>query len=125
MLNLSEISKIESQWRLLLTIDFKMIFPEEIPVHGGQFWSEDAQLKNAVGDCILYELANYALTFYSLPISNAKVERVFSRVTNTKTKLRNYVGLELLSTIIRIKMNFDQQNICCHNFEPSEKILNL
>ena len=71
----------------------------------------------------MYELADYALTFYRLPISNATVERVFSRVTNTKTKLTNNVGLELLSSIIRIKMNFTNKTFAAIILNPVRKCL--
>ena len=39
------------------------------------------------------------MKLYGLPISNATVERVFSRVTSTQTNLRNGMCLELLETI--------------------------
>ena len=50
------------------------------------FWSKSATLKNAGGELIMKDLAEFALKVYSLPISNALVERVFSKVTSVKTK---------------------------------------
>lgn len=73
---------------------------------------------------MLKDLADFALKAYSLPISNALVERVFSRVTAVKTKLRNRMGLELLTSILRIKTSLQQKGICCSSFEPTKSMLN-
>lgn len=58
-----------------------------------------------------------------MPISNATVERVFSRVTSTKSKARSRMGLELLSSIIRIKMLLEEDGKCCLQFEPNSDML--
>lgn len=108
-----------------MTIDWNGVFPKGIPVDGAEFYCKGAQLKNGIGEHILYDLAKYALTFYGLPVTNATVERVFSKMTNTKTKLRNKMGLDLLSAILRIKMSFQEQNICCSSFEPNDEMLSF
>ena len=72
------------------------------------------------------DLAEFALKAYSLPISNALVERVFSRVTSVKTKLRNRLGLELLTSILRIKTSLvELTGKCCVAFEPSRAMLSF
>ena len=65
------------------------------------FWPKVATFKNAGGELIM---AAFDLKVYSLPISNALVERVFSQVTAVKTKVRNLMGLGLLTYILRIKI---------------------
>ncbi|XP_064082888.1 uncharacterized protein LOC135198847 [Macrobrachium nipponense] len=67
----------------------------------------------------------FALKVYSLPISNALVERVFSRVTSVKTKLRNRMGLDLLTSILRIKTSLELNGKCCTGFEPKRSMLNF
>ena len=71
------------------------------------------------------DLAEFALKAYSLPISNALVERVFSRVTSVKTKLRNRLGLELLTSILRIKTSLELTGKCFVGFEPSRAMLSF
>ena len=61
------------------------------------FWAIASTVKDTGGEFALRDLSEFALKAYSLPISNALVERVFSRVTSVKTKLRNPLGLELLA----------------------------
>ena len=80
-------------------------------------------VKNAAGELILVDIAEFALKVYSLPISNALVERVFSRVTSVKSKLRNRMGLELLTSILRIKTYLEENGTCCFSFEPPNSML--
>nr|XP_042909175.1 uncharacterized protein LOC122271550 [Parasteatoda tepidariorum] len=119
----SQIGEIENQWRPLLTTKWEIFFPGGIPTNGIDFWCKVTTIKNAGGDLAFKELSQFALNMYSLPISSATVERVFLRVTSTKTKLRNRMGLELLSSILRVKMMFEDRNICCYDFIPSAKML--
>ena len=49
------------------------------------------------------ELAEYALVVYSLPCSNAQVERVFSIMTYVKTRLRNLIQVPMLNSILFLK----------------------
>ena len=120
----SKISEIESQWRQILTMDWNNIFGGELPTTGSLFWTKAVTVKNAGGESVLKDLAHFALKAYSLPISNALVERVFSTVTSVKTKLRNRMGLELLTSILRIKTSLQQKGICCSSFEPTKSMLN-
>ncbi|CAG5103821.1 Protein of unknown function, partial [Cotesia congregata] len=89
--------------------------------------SKVIKLTDSEGNYIFKDIASLALTAYrySLPVSNASVERVFSRVTLTKTKLRNRMTLLLLSAILRIKMHLEENGICCTKFEPTDDMLNF
>ena len=70
------------------------------------------------------ELALYALDCFCLPISNAEVERVFSQMALVKTKLRNKMNTDTLSSILRIRQAV-HLNGCCTNFEPTPDMLAL
>lgn len=72
---------------------------------------------------MLTDLAEFTLKICSLPISNALVERVFSRVTSVKSKLRNRMGLELLTSILRIKTYLEEKGTCCASFDPPKSML--
>ena len=67
----SKLTEIESQWRLLLTLNWEQIFESSIPTDGAVFWKKAITVKNAGGDVVLKDLAQFALKVYSLPISNA------------------------------------------------------
>ena len=117
----SKLSETESQWRHILTLDWNNIFDGELPTAGSQFWTKAVTVKNAGGESVLKDLAHFALKAYSLPISNAPVERVFSRVTSVKNKLRNRMGLDLLTSILRIRTSLQQKG---SSFEPTKSMLN-
>ena len=121
----SKLTEIESQWRLLLTLNWEQIFEGSIPTDGAVFWKKAITVKNAGGDVVLKDLAQFALKVYSLPISNAVVERIFSRVGSVKTKLRSRMGLNLLTSILRIKTSLKLQGNCCSSFQPTEQMLSF
>ena len=60
-----------------------------IPQEAVAFWSGVHQYQNSVQEFPFTDLAAYALTCLTTPTSNAVVERIFSFVTNVKTKNRN------------------------------------
>ena len=59
----------------------------------------------------------------SIPTSNACVERVFSVMSLTKTKLRNIIQYELLDALLRIHVYLSINNICCQEFNPTKEML--
>lgn len=58
-----------------------------------------------------------------LPTSNAVVERIFSIMNSTKTKLRNRMSVNLLNSILRIKVRLYSQNKCCQDFNVTDSML--
>ncbi|KAK3756692.1 hypothetical protein RRG08_013957 [Elysia crispata] len=69
------------------------------------------------------DLANYALTCLTTPVSNATVERIFSLVTNVKTKPRNRLQLHTLDAIVRIRSDMVLSNKCCKQFTVTQNML--
>ena len=59
----------------------------------------------------------------SLLSSNAVVERVFSIMNAIKTKLRNKMCAELLDAILRMKISFYVNKICCNGFQPTKDMI--
>ena len=51
------------------------------------------------------------------------VERVFSTVTNVKTKLRNRLGSEMLDAIVRIHTHLQFQGKCCRDFTVTNNMI--
>lgn len=70
----------------------------------------------------ILKLAKMCLT---LPHSNAEVERIFSIVTDVKTKKRNRLGHDTLNFIAVVRSSFSSKNMDCSNFQVTEKHLSL
>ncbi|KAK3862369.1 hypothetical protein Pcinc_001950 [Petrolisthes cinctipes] len=118
--------KIESQYRKLMMINWKEEFSNGcIPDDAIAFWSVVRTYKNALNENCFEELAVSALNAYCLPLSNATVERIFSHVTNVKTKLRNKLSTVVLSAIIRIKTSLHFSGNCCKDFAVTKRMLSL
>lgn len=58
-----------------------------------------------------------------IPTSNACVERVFSIMNYTKTRLRNKIQYELLDALLRIINHLNINKICCNSFTPTQEML--
>lgn len=88
-------------------------------------WVEISKLNTASGEKMFKELSDFIFRVLTLPVSNAVVERVFSVMNTTKTKLRNRMSMELLVALIRIKIHSKVNKFCCTSFTPSKDMLNL
>lgn len=71
------------------------------------------------------ELAIYALTCLTNPISNAVVERTFSQVTAVKTNLRNRMSVNLLNALVRIRSKLHFESKCCRDMIVTKRMLEL
>ena len=91
LLCFAEVAKlidIESQWCMLLTINWENIFDGQVPTAETEFWTKAITVKNAGGELVLKDLAEFALKLRSLPMSNAVAERVLSHVSIVKTMVK-------------------------------------
>jgi hypothetical protein len=70
-------------------------------------------------------ISNFALKFLSIPFSNAVVERVFSVLNLVKCKIRNKMKIDTLDSILRIRIHFSNEKVCCQSFMPTDKMLQL
>jgi len=104
------IEKIDFQWRKINVL----LWNETTNVV--QFWVEVKNYTDACGENPLKELSELALTTLSLPFSNAEVERVFSQMNLIKSKTRNRMGTELLTSLLQIRSGLKRHGKCCHNF---------
>eukprot|EP00795_Rhopilema_esculentum_P002576 gene2576-769_t len=118
---------LEEQYRKVLLINWvdENVFKGEIPDSTVAFWLGVLQYQNFLGSKPFKELAEYALSCLSLPVSNAIVERVFSYVTAIKTKQRNRMSSKVLDTIVRIRTHLHFTGRCCKDFKATDKMLEL
>ena len=115
---------IEQQYRRILHVAWveESVFDGRIPTDTVKFRSGVLQYKTSSGCFPFRELAIYALSCFSTPVSNAVVERVFSTVTNVNTKVRNRLGAEMLDAIIRIRTHLQFQGKCCKDFTVTKNM---
>lgn len=117
--NTEKLADMEAQYRNLLNTNWGEKFNGNIPDDGVTFWEKVATQKNAAGALMFKELSLFAFTFFSLPSSNAAVERTFSIMNLVKCKIRNQMILQLLNSIMIIRYHFFVKHICCKTFEPT------
>ena len=115
-----KLSLIENRYIKLVTVDWKAILKEEEIEDTYKFWSKAYSYKKGAEKFVFRELAIYCLTTLSLPSSNAVVGRVFSIMNAIKTKLRNKMCGELLDAILRMKIRFYVNKICCNGFQATK-----
>jgi len=115
------------QWRQLGAITFNEIFPGASisETSSIRMWCTLKRLSTAIGELKFKELSEFAIRTLTFPISNATVERVFSIMNATKTKVRNKMGQEMLGALLRIKIHNSVKQICCNTFSPTKKLLEL
>ncbi|KAI4455655.1 hat family dimerization domaincontaining protein-related [Holotrichia oblita] len=113
--NLSK-QDFENEWNNLLAVNWNL----EKDISSHNFWVKVLEYQNAGGVHIYANIAKFALTTLTLPISNAFVERIFSFMNTIKTKFRNKINIPLLEALLRIKTEFVINDTCCHKFVPSK-----
>lgn len=118
---------LEEQYRKVLHLTWReeSVFSGEIPCDSVSFWCGVLQYKSSSGKRIFKELAEYVLACLTTPVSNAVVERIFSTVTNVKTKSRNRLQIDMLDAIIRIRSHLQFQGKCCKDFKVTNRMLEL
>ncbi|XP_046805520.1 uncharacterized protein LOC124419555 [Lucilia cuprina] len=87
------------------------------------FWAIVYEYEDNAGNYYFRELATAVFHLLVIPISNAFVERIFSCMNTTKTKLRNKMQYEMLESLIRIKSYLNNYNICFYKFEVPESMV--
>ena len=86
------------------------------------FWPEVNNYRDAAGEPVFRELAIFALSMLSLPLSKAAVERTFSQMDIIKCKTRNKIQQHMLEAIIHVRAYMSRNNRCCNEFVPSQSM---
>ncbi len=118
--------EIEDQYRKVNYIawsETELFQKTDVPKSPIDFWGKVRDYKNAEEQYAFRDLADYCLACHTLPISNACVERVFSRVTYVKNKHRNRLSTKMLDSILRIKCYLSNRNMCCKDVKISQKMI--
>ncbi|OAF67714.1 hypothetical protein A3Q56_04467 [Intoshia linei] len=111
------IDLIQEKWRIIKVTDLRIYFNNEIAlIDGCRFLAGIYEYRNSCGIQIFKNLAKFALKDYSLPISNACVERIFSTLAHIKFKCRNRMNIDILSSLIRINITLELYETLCDKY---------
>jgi hypothetical protein len=119
------LDEIEEQYRKINLTDWSSLMGGQIPKDAVTFWGTLYSHETSLGKRPFLELAEYALTCLTTPVSNAAVERVFSNITFFKSKLRNRLQIPMLESLIRLKTHLISRGICCSEFVITKEMLEL
>lgn len=112
-----EIDKIVEQWRTIILQEW---------VHKGdtvKFWSEVKDSKDASSTSPYKEIFSLAMKVFSLPHSNADIERVFSTMNVIKNKLRNSLCLDTINAILHVRYGLVLKKSNCANYKLPNNVL--
>jgi len=87
-----------------------------------EFWYELQKVQDFSGKYLFKNIAKIALIVLTLPHSNAEAERVFSVVTDIKTKKKEIkLGMIVSMSVCVIRSKFSSEGLNCTNFKPNPK----
>lgn len=124
LISQNKLYEVENQYNVLLTVSWKELLKEDVLEKSYLFWPEIYKFKNSGGEFPFKDLAKYVLQILCLPSSNAVVERGFSIMNCIKTKARNKLGVEMLNSLMRIRLHLFSQGLCCKQFQITREMLN-
>ena len=96
--------------------------PEDLKEDPVKFWNYFKEFKDAVGESRFNNLAQLALALYTLPYSNAEVERIFSKMDHFKSKLRNKMASPTRDALVRVDGRPTWRGEQCYNFNVTDYV---
>ncbi|XP_076663723.1 protein FAM200A-like [Andrena cerasifolii] len=90
-----------------------------------KFWHQISNTKDISGKYIFKNISKLAQLCLSLPHSNADVKRLFSTVTEIKTKERNRLKPQTIAALTRIKLDLDNKNANSLDYKITDNMLKL
>lgn len=118
--NVNDCIREYNQLKIHFSEEEKLQFPKDTI----EFWRHISTLKNFNDEYIFKNIAELAMTILCIPHGNADVERIFSNMTDIKTKKRNKLSTALLEAVLRIKVDLHDNKLCCHNYAFTEEHFN-
>ena len=111
------LTRVDFQWKNLSLIHWSEV------TDCVKFWTEVSLYMDSTGQNPFRELVNVAFAVLSLPHSNAEVERIFSCVNITKTKLRNRMKVQTLHSLLCVKFGLKREGKCCYSYEIPKELV--
>jgi len=101
----------------MMHVDTESIAKLDVQWYNIVIWYEVSSYKDSSDINPFFELSEFALKFLVFSWSNAEVERFFSQMNITKTKVRNKMSWKLLDSILIIKSGLKRKNTCCLKYQ--------
>lgn len=120
-----DLTKVSLEWQMLPSTynEFQISEFSKMPID--EMWIKIADEKNFSDEDIFQNLGKLAILILSLPHSNAEAERIFSAVTDIKTKKRNRIGENTLNSMCVLRSSLSSNNNNCIKYNVSEAHLKL
>lgn len=122
---LDQNNDVDEEWRKLPVYFNEEEITELKKKTDAEFWVFLSGVKDVDEESVFKNLVCLAKLILILPHSNAETERIFSILTDTKTKKRNKMGPELLNAILVTKSSMVAKNEDCRNKPISAEHYNL
>ncbi|XP_042149246.1 uncharacterized protein LOC121837621 [Ixodes scapularis] len=116
---------LQGEWRMLpsfFTESEKALLREK---PAASFWGEMSKLKNFEGKPEFENIACLAKLVLTLPHSNAETERIFSLLTDVKTRKRNRLAPDSINAVLVVKSGMTARSETCTNFKVEKKRMKL
>ncbi|KAK4314253.1 hypothetical protein Pmani_014407 [Petrolisthes manimaculis] len=111
--------ELNSEWRELTIGEIPALKDKRVS-EPEKFWHAVSQER--IGDSPRFpNLSNFMLNLMSLPHSSAAAERIFSLVTNIKTKNRSRLKTDTLNGLLHSKNLL--QDVDCRTWQPTPKLI--
>lgn len=119
-LNITDLSATDQEYRQL-----RHHFKDNIITDPISFWSKVRTFIKADGNLLYGNVLCIVDRVIIYPHSSAVCERSFNVVTQNKTKTRNRLETDSLSSILQGKGHLHLHNKHCYNFDCSKKLIDL
>lgn len=116
-------SDLSSQWRNVQLEDWENGQVDRSTTDPVKYWTQVGCFQNECSNQPYKQIAEHCLGQLTIAHSTACVERIFSQVATTKTKIRNRMNTNTLEAILRIKTHLGNRNRCCHNMAVTEDMI--
>lgn len=115
-----DINKLDMEWRL-------HAFDEKInsDLHWDEYWVAVRDAKTPTGEARYPNLKRYVGILFSLPFSNAAVERVFSQLKLIKTDHRNTLKPMSLVSLLQSKIKMKNHRVTAASLKADKELLQL
>ena len=114
----SDVDTLNTELRLLKVVDIS----EDLKNNPVKFWHHVSSYKDSAGQSRFMNVSELALSLYSLPYSNAEVERIFSKMNYFKSKVRNRMSSPTIDALIRVEGGLRWRKEECHNFTVTKEM---
>lgn len=120
-----DLTKLSVEWQNLPNTfnQFEISDFKNMPLE--EMWLKIVDCKNFTEEYLFPNLKTLIKIVLSLPHSNAEAERIFSLVSDIKSKKRNLVGDDSLNAMCVLRSSLQNNNINCTKYVVNEEHLKL